>query len=179
MQLQVIKKDGTAEQYMHTKVLGTFNNVLDAVGKTNIIAAEQFAEAVTFHLYHNNESSNIKSEDICELVIMVLNETGYCDAAETLAEYRRYRTLQRARIEIVSRNYDGSILVTVWNKSDVVKTLVNQYHLEYLLARVVASAVEEKVFNLNMRRIDEKLLEHLLIAETEMVIEAEKELSMC
>ena len=95
MQLNVIKADGSVEEYLHTKVLGTINSALDDVGKTNIIAAEQFAEAVTFHLYHNSQSDTIKSEDVHHLVLKALTETGYPDAAIALKEHRMHRKINR------------------------------------------------------------------------------------
>ena len=75
-QLKVIKADGSIEQYLHTKVIGSFSNALDLIGEPNIFAAEQFAEAVTFHLYHNETSSSITSEQIHLMVQAVLNSTG-------------------------------------------------------------------------------------------------------
>jgi len=43
MQLKVIKADGTLEEYLHTKVIGTINNALASVDESNVFAAEQFA----------------------------------------------------------------------------------------------------------------------------------------
>ena len=44
MQLSVIKANGTTEEYLHTKVIGTFNNALALAGKPSVYAAEQFSE---------------------------------------------------------------------------------------------------------------------------------------
>lgn len=178
MQLQVIKSDSTVEPYMHTKVLSTFNSSLDDVGQTDIAAAEQFAEAVTFHLYHNNDIDTIKSNDIHKLALIVLHETGHTTAAEVLREHRLYRSLRRAGIEITSRNGDGRTHNRVWNKSIVIDELTGKHGLERGLARAVASSVEGKILNLNMRHIDQMLLEQLVIAETEMVIKADHELTL-
>lgn len=177
MQLQVIKKDGTAEQYMHTKVLGTFNNALDDAGRTNIVAAEQFAEAVTFHLYHNIETPTIKSEDIHRLVVTVLKDTNYPDAASALNEHRLCRSVKRQRIEINSgSNSDDASRMTLWNKSRIAKKLIERHHMNGSLARAVASGVEEKIMNLNMRCIDHNLVKQLVIAETEILVKAQKQL---
>ena len=174
MQLSVIKNDGSVEEYLHTKVLGTINRALDDVSRTNIIAAEQFAEAVTFHLYHNSNSSNIKSDDVHHLVIKALIETGYPDAALALKEHRMIRNIQRSRIE-VSRSTGQ---VKRWNKSLIVDKLKNKCQLAYPIARAVATAVEEKVLNLNMTCINHNLVGLLVVAETEIMLKAEKELEL-
>ena len=179
MQLQVIKKDGTTEQYMHTKVLGTFNNALDAVGRTNIIAAEQFAEAVTFHLYHNIDTTTIKGDDIHQYVLIVLKETNYTDAAAALHEHRLCRSIKRARVEVNCHSHvDNTSHTSLWNKSHIIMSLVERHRMNRTLARAVASAVEEKVMNLDMRLIDQYLIEQLVIAETEILLKAEKQLEL-
>ena len=177
MQLQVIKSDSTIEPYMHTKVLNTFNNALDDVGQTNIAAAEQFAEAVTFHLYHNNGNNTIKSDYIHKLAITVLNETNHPAAAEALSQHRLLRNMRRTGIEITSRNGQNS-KTQEWSKSMVVQMLVEQHRLEPGLARAVASSVEDKILRLGMRHIDQMLIEQLVIAETETIIKAEHELAL-
>lgn len=174
VQLSVIKNDGSIEQYLHTKVLGTINRALDDVEQTNIIAAEQFAEAVTFHLYHNSDSSNIKSEDVHHLVIKALTETGYQQAAIALGDHRKHRKITRSRIEVLH----STGRINRWNKSLIVRKLTGKCQLEQPLARAVATSVEEKVLNLNMTRVNHNLVGLLVVAETEIMLKAEKELAL-
>ena len=176
MQLSVIKSDGSTEQYFHTKVLSTINKSLDDVDRTNIVAAEQFSEAVTFHLYHNNPSESIKSEDIHQLIITALKQTGYDDAAEALKQHRMFRNINRSRIEVIHSN--GSFVTQRWNKTKIVNKLVNKCELDRTLARAVASCVEEKILILNMTKIDHNLVGLLVVAETEIMLQAEKELQL-
>ena len=180
MQLSVIKANGTTEEYLHTKVLGTFSHALDAIAQTNIFAAEQFAEAVTFHLYHNNHSNSVKSDNIHDLMLTVLNETGYPDAAEALAEHRMLRNIHRSRIEVMQDHYTSTPSnlsnCSRWNKTKIVKDLTQKYDLDRKLARAIATSVEEKVLKLGMTQIHSNLVEQLVIAETDIMVRAEKQL---
>jgi transcriptional regulator NrdR family protein len=180
MQLSVIKANGTTEEYLHTKVFGTFSRALDDIGQTNIFAAEQFAEAVTFHLYHNNHSSSVKSDNIHNLIVTVLNETGYPDAAEALTDHRMYRNIKRSRIEVIEDHYTpGSSNTTNtsrWNKTKIVKDLTQKYDLDKNLARAIAASVEEKVLKLDMTQLHSNLVEQLVISETNIMVRAEQQL---
>lgn len=175
MQLRVIKTNGTTEEYIHTKVLGTFNRAMDDADRTNIFAAEQFAEAVTFHLYHNNDSSTIKSDTIHGIAINVLEQTDYADAALALINHRIQRNIKRTRIEVVN-NREKNIATSRWNKSRIVEDLTQKYGLNQNVARAIASSVEEKILKLEMTRVHRNLVEQIVIAETNIMICAEKEL---
>ena len=180
MQLSVIKANGTTEEYLHTKVFGTFSHALDDIGQTNIFAAEQFAEAVTFHLYQNNHSRSVKSDDIHDLIVTVLNETGYHDAAAVLKDHRMYRNIWRARIEVFNDSYTSAASnmpkASRWNKTRVITDLTQKYDLEQKLARAIAGSVEEKIIKLGMTHIHSNLVEQLVIAETNVMVHAEREL---
>lgn len=180
-QLKVIKADGSVEQYLHTKVLGSFSNALDLIGESNVFAAEQFAEAVTFHLYNNHTASSITSEQIHLMVQAVLNSTGFENAAREFGEFHLNRKMRRKRIEVVNDlNGDGEDENAgrrreLWDKSVIVLDLLNK-GFEREMARAIASSVEQKVLNIGMLRIRRGLLKELVIGETEAMLEAEKQL---
>ena len=71
-QLKVIKADGSIEEYLHTKVMGTINNALGEVDLENIDIAEEFAEVVTFFLYNQYNRRIVTSGDIFSMVKVVL-----------------------------------------------------------------------------------------------------------
>ena len=58
MQLKVIKADGSIEEYLHTKIIGTISNALSASGHDSTFVAEQLAEAITYYLYNNNSGGH-------------------------------------------------------------------------------------------------------------------------
>ena len=100
-QLKVLKNDGSIEQYIHTKVIGTISSALSKVNRTNIYIAEQFADVVTYYLYQKDTHS-ISSSEIFSIITAILTETGYEDAAEALNEYHYWRKFKRLRTEVIS-----------------------------------------------------------------------------
>jgi len=100
-QLKVIKADGSIEEYLHTKVMGTINNALGLVDQANIDIAEEFAEVVTFFLYNQYNRRTVTSDDIFSMIKVVLAATGYEGAAIALSEHHFERRLKRSRIEVV------------------------------------------------------------------------------
>ena len=102
MRLQVIKADGSAEEYLHTKVLGTISNALGLVGQADIAIAEELAEVVTYHLHHRNGQRSVTSGEIFSMIKAVLAATGFEQAAIGLTEYHHQRKHKRNRTEVLS-----------------------------------------------------------------------------
>jgi len=182
MQLKVIKSDGSVEEYLHTKVIGTFNNALDMVGKPSVFAAEQFSEAVTFHLYNEKTAHAVTTDEIHLMIESVLNATGYYQAAQMLTDYRLTRKLKRKRIEVFDdsfqENQSGYRHPTLWDKSQIIEDLVTKNCLSRQMARVVASSVEEKILNLEMIKVSRRLIKQLVIADMNAMLEAQKQLQI-
>ncbi len=180
MPLEVAKSDGSVELYLHTKVLGTFSNALALVDESNVFAAGQFAEAVTFYVHQGNTGRAVKSEEIHLLVQSVLNATGYPEAARALNGYHLDRKLKRKRIEVIE-NGEGDptglgLTKWRWSKSRIVDDLVERHGLDRDVARVVASAVEEKVLSLGMMRIPGSLIRELVLADRDAMLLAHEQL---
>lgn len=172
VQLKVIKADGSTEQYLHTKVIGTVSNALGLIGEANVFTAEQFAEAITFYLYQENGVRQISSSRIYAVVQSVLTETGYDDAAKALNEYHLNRKLRRGRIEVSEDDQDGSQLrAERWNKSRIVESLEKK-GIGRQIARAIASVVEEKILNLGMTKISRSLIKQLVRADTRAMLQA-------
>lgn len=180
MHLKVIKADGSVEEYLHTKVIGTFGNALALVDDANIFAAEQFAEAVTFYLYKKRQTLRVTSEEIHLMMQAVLSATGYEHAASALNEHRLNRKLRRNRVEVV----DGEIYDPLtpesgssrWDKAKIVRCLVKHRKIDRQIARAIASGVEEKALNLNMAKVPGSLVEQLVLADTDAMLAAQKQL---
>ena len=179
MQLKVIKIDGSTEEYLHTKVLGTFNNALAAIDQPNVFAAEQFAEAITFYLYQKRNSVTITSDEVHLMAQAVLTATGYENASLALNEHRMNRKLQRKRIEVVYNDRiadDPDLTDCQWNKSQIVKDLMAKNNLNRHIARTIASGVEEKVFSIGVSRIRRSLIKQLVVADMDAMLQAQKQL---
>lgn len=184
MQLKVIKSDGGMEEYLHTKVIGTLSNALGLVDDMNIFAAEQFAEAITFYLYEKRCLPRVSSEEIHLMVLAVLASTGYEHAGQALKEHRLNRKLRRSRVEVVEVVDDGGLggfegrMTSRWDKSRIVGRLMRSERLDRQIARAIAASVEEKILNLNMTRVPAMLVRQLVLAETEAMLAAQRQLQM-
>ena len=180
MQLKVVKSDRKTEDYFHTKVLCTFSNALALIDQSNVFAAEQFAEAITFYLYQKRSLLTITSEEIHLMVQAVLNSTGYENAAKALNDFHLNRKIKRSRIEVIGNDYnyllDFDFEISLWNKSIIVDDLVKKDGLGRPVARAIASAVEEKVLNIGITKIKKSLVEQLVLSDTDMMLRAQEQL---
>jgi transcriptional regulator NrdR family protein len=189
-QLKVIKADGSIEEYLHTKVMGTVNNALGEVGLANIDIAEEFAEVVTFFLYNQYNRRTVTSGDIFSMIKVVLAATGYEDAAVALSEHYFERKLKRSRIEVIPVDVQELADIKVlagagessgrsrWDKSRIVEDLINGHGISRQTARTIAAMVEEKVFNLGMTLVPSSLIKQLVLGDTATVLRAQRELQV-
>lgn len=178
MRVRVLKTDGTAEPYLHTKVLGTFHRALSAVGQSNLFAAEQMAQAVTYYLHSRPSARTVTSDEIHLMILAVLEDTGHQAAAEALTQHRIGRKLLRKRIVVVEESPDEEPSAAAWSKSAIVEHLIRRCHLNRPLARVIAGQVEEKVFRMEMLRIRKGLIRQLVDNETEGMLRADEQLNI-
>lgn len=171
MQLQVIKTDGTTEDYLYTKVLGTINNALSGSDQESTFVAEQLSEAITFYLYNNHTDGTVSSSEIYFMIQAMLTATGFEHASLCLNNYHFTRELTRKRLEVLYSNG----ITEHWNKSEIVSGLIND-GLERQLARTIASMVEEKVLRIGMSKIPSSLVKQLVEIETQAMLAATAEL---
>lgn len=187
-QLRVIKADGTAEEYLHTKVMATINNALGRIGRADADMAEQFAEVVTYYLYHQQNTRSVTSSEVLSIIKVVLATTGYEKAAVALSEHHFERKLKRSRIEVVSVDIrelaDAEFLIgaeeTVcrsrWDKSIIVEDLIAEHDLDRQTARLIAGMVEERVFNMGITRVPSSLIRQLVLGDAAAVLHAQEQL---
>ncbi len=188
MQLKIIKTDGSVEEYLHTKVIGTISNALADVGQADICIAEQLAEVVTYFLYHKQKPRVVTSSEILSMIEVVLTATGYEDAAVALSEHHFERKLKRSRIEVVLEDVcelsDAELLCKAersdnkyqWDKSRIVGDLVMKYNVCRPTARTIASMVEAKVFSMGVNLVSASLIKQLVLSDAAAVLRAEKQL---
>lgn len=178
MKIQVLKSEGTAEPYLHTKVLGTFHNALSSVHEYDLTVAEQMAEAITFYLYRADHTSTISSDQIHLLIQSVLTATGYGHAADALNAYRMQRKLQRRRMVVVRQgDKEGDEPeYTPWTKARIVDDLVETKMMDRLTARAIAGAVEEKIIKMGVLRVRSSLIRELVLEDTDAILRAERQL---
>jgi transcriptional regulator NrdR family protein len=188
MQLKVVKADGSVEEYLHTKVVGTISNALGGVGQADICVAEQLAEVVTYFLYHKQKPLVVTSGEIFSIIEAVLTATEYEGAAIALSEHHFERKLKRSRIEVISVDIceltDAEVLCKEeksdgrcrWDKSRIVNDLVTKYDVCQQTARTIASMVEEKIFNMGVTLVPASLINQLVLRDAAAVLRAERQL---
>lgn len=171
MQIRVIKADGSTEPYLHTKVLGTLHRVLAGIDKDGFDIAEMLAEAITGFLYQQTPAEDLTAEQIHFMVLSVLSGAGFEEAAEALQHHRLCRSLQRHRIEVIDSQWPQ------WDKSRIVEDLVCRYRMDRLMARTIAGTVEDKILRLGLIRIRKTLIRHLVTADMEDLLNADRQLT--
>ena len=178
MHIRILKVDGQIEPYLHTKVLGSFNHALSRTGDC-LYASEQMAEAVTFYLYRQMRHGTLSTDEIHHMILTVLESMGYGHAAAAFNEHRLKRKLQRKRIDVVDDTRHGHPAAGCdhWDKNHIVADLINRSNIDRFLARAIASAVEEKILNMGVTKVRKSLIHQLVIADTESMLDAHRQLT--
>jgi hypothetical protein len=181
--LKVVKADGSVEEYLHTKIIGTISNALSSADHSDVGIAEQLADVVTYYLYYKQNKRCVTTGEIFSAIKIVLAGTRYEDAAETLNEYHYQRKLKRERIEVVpidiSSLADAEQLSdcekTRWDKSVIVSDLMAKYNIARQSARAIAAMVEEKIFSMDISVIPASLIKQLVLNDTALILHAESQ----
>jgi hypothetical protein len=183
-QLEVIKSDGSFEEYLHTKVLGAINNAFDQIGQTDVFLAQELADVVTYYAYHKDNSirRRLSSSEILSIVKVVLTTTDHGEAAAALSEHHYARRLKRRRIDVVSLDiHDLSdaqqfhettdlCVKTRWDKSRIAEDLIEEHDVNPQTARAIASMVEEKIFKMDISLVPGCLIRLLVLSDTAMLL---------
>ncbi len=188
MQLKVIKADGSTEEYLHTKIIGTISSALGRIGSPDMYVAEEMAEVVTYFLYHRQKQRSATSNEIFSIIKAVLTATKYEDAAVALNEHHFERRLKRSRTEVVSIDIeelaDAELLCKTepsdnrsrWDKSRIAQGLVEKHAISQQAARTIASMVEEKIFNMGLTLVPASLIKQLVLGDTAAIMRAQHQL---
>jgi len=187
-QLKVIKEDGSIEEYLHTKVMGTISNALASIDQADIYLAEQLAEVVTYYLYHRQDRRDVTSSEIFSMIKAVLTATGHEEAAIALSEYHFERRVKRSRIQVASVDVrelmDAELLARAddtdgkcrWDKSIIVRGLAAKHGIPQQTARTIASMVEEKVFRMGVTVVPASLVKQIVLGDAAAILRAQEQL---
>jgi len=187
-QLKVIKEDGSIEEYLHTKVMGTISNALASIDQADMYLAEQLAEVVTYYLYHRQDRRDATSSEIFSIIKAVLTATGHEEAAIALSEYHFERRVKRSRIQVASVDVrelmDAELLARAdgtdgkcrWDKSIIVRGLAAKHGIPQQTARTIASMVEEKVFRMGVTLLPASLVKQIVLGDAAAILRAQEQL---
>ena len=188
LRVTVVKRDGTKEEYLYTKVVGAIVNALGATGQADIAVAEELAEAVTFFLHNTDGRRSVSSSEILSIIETVLAGTDYVQEAIALSEHHFERKLWRSRVEVVSGKSGGLVdaeglykdgkkqVRSRWDKTLIVEDLMGRRGLDRQTARTIASMVEEKVFNMGLTVVPAGIVEQLVLNDAEAILKAQQQL---
>lgn len=190
MQLKVIKTDGSIEEYLHTKIIGSISTALSEIGRPDTYVAEELAEVVTFYLYKRQHRRTATSSEIFSIIKAVLTATRHEEAAVALSEHNFERRLKRSRIEVVPIDVeelaDAELLCkndhfdrrSRWDKSRIVKDLVEKHGVSKQTARMIASMVEEKILNMGLTLVPASLIKQLVLGDAATILRAQRQLQL-
>jgi hypothetical protein len=187
-QLKVVKADGDIEEYVHTKIIGTISIALGKAGRDDVYIAEQLADVVTYYLYNQENTHSVASGEIFSIIVAVLTETGYEDAADALCEYHFRRKMKRLRTEVISIDIQGITEARMladteqpnggsrWDKSKIVDALIREHDFDLPAARMIASVVEDRIFNMEITKVPTSLIKQIVLSEAAVVMRAQRQL---
>jgi len=170
MQIQVTKSDGSTEPYLHTKVFGTLHRAMTTEQEDCLETAQLLSDAVTYFLYGRSEPQSLTTDQVHQMVLTVLEGAGFLMAAERLNAHRLNRRLDRRRIEVIDSDE------IEWDKRCIVRDLVSQYNIDPPLARAIAGSVEETVLRMGINRLRKGMIQHLVVADMENMLDAQRQL---
>ena len=187
-QLKVIKEDGSTEEYLHTKVMGTISNALASIDQADMYLAEQLSEVVTYYLYHRQDRRDVTSSEVFSIIKAVLTATGHEEAAIALSEYHFERRVKRSRIQVASVDIrelmDAELLARAddtdgkcrWDKSIIVRGLAAKHGFPQQTARTIASMVEEKIFRMGVTLVPASLVKQIVLGDAAAILRAQEQL---
>jgi transcriptional regulator NrdR family protein len=187
-QLKVIKEDGSIEEYLHTKVMGTISNALASIDQADMYLAEQLAEVVTYYLYHRQDRRDVTSSEVFSIIKAVLTATGHEEAAIALSEYHFERRVKRSRVQVASVDIrelmDAELLARAddtdgkcrWDKSIIVRGLAAKHGIPQQTARTIASMVEEKIFRMGVTVVPASLVKQIVLGDAAAILRAQEQL---
>lgn len=171
MQIRITKADGSTEAYLHTKVLGSLHRAMAAVQSDSLEAAQMLSDSITYFLYQRFEGATLTTDQLHQMALTVLEGAGYVNAGESLSAHRLNRQLQRRRVRVVDSQWPA------WDKSFIVKDLIERYQIDKTLSRAIAGSVEEKILRMGAAHIRKGLIRHLVVTDMEDLLEAHHELA--
>jgi len=105
-----------------------------------------------------------------------------------LSEHHFERKLKRSRIEVVSIDVeelaDAELLCKTeslngrsrWDKSRIVRDLIEKHGVSRQTARMIASMVEEKIFSMGLTLVPASLTKQLVLGDAAAVLRAQRQL---
>lgn len=167
--IRVMKRDGSIEPFVFAKLINCIQSGFRASGEPperGATTSRELAGAVKAYLEKTHPDTAVPSEHLAELVELVLTQTGYTAASMAVKQHTQLRTQQRRWLRVAHRRRrDGRYVQKQWNKSHIDQYLRNEHRLDTPASRMIASRVEQLVFNCGLKVVTTGLVEEMTRSE--------------
>jgi hypothetical protein len=175
--LQIREPDGSLSPYRERKIAESIRRALSDAGSDDRDLAAELAGVVSLFLErsHPDAASPPRICDVQDVTERVLRETGHDAAARCFRKTRAEREKLRERIvvrntarrasEDVSAGGEAASETSRWSRTRLARSLGETFELPASVAEEVASAVERKVFALDLESVTADLIRHLVGCE--------------
>jgi len=173
-EIVVRKRDGSCEAFDVEKLRHCLGRVLKAAGLDSRYAGA-LAQAVALHLRSGQAPQSPSAAYIRRCCRLVLFETGQAEAARCMDQFAGGRERRRRLVRIGAAQTSAAR----WRKRRVVETFERRHGLTRPVARILASEVEGRVFQLGYGLVSAALVREIIGAELSAWGLAADSLSVC
>ena len=148
---RIIKRDEAVEAFDRARITEAISAAQKAVGPVDVDMAEELSEVVCDQLDLLHQDDMVRIEDVQDMVIQVLQESGNYRTAQAYMRYRdareRERRLRWANREKRSVEPNLKIIgrdarIRDWDRNQLMQTLRAEYKLSAKIAKDVVQRVE-------------------------------------
>ena len=167
--IRIMKRDGSIEPFVLSKLLHCIGNGFCTSGEPperSSATARGLAEAVHAYLRKTGPRSPVPTEQLSELVELVLTQTGHTAVGMAIKQHDQLRDRQRRWLRVAGSNHrNGCYVQRRWNKCRVVEHLREAHVLDAPASRIIASRVEQLVFNCGLKVVTTGLVREMVKSE--------------
>jgi len=167
--ISVLKRDGSIEPFVLAKLHNCIGHGFVASGQPQergSSTSRGLAEAVQTYLMKSRSHTAVPSDHLTELVELVLTQTGYAGAGSAIRHHHHARERLRRWIKVATfRARDGHLAHRRWDKSRVVRSLIDAHALDAPAARIIGGRIEQLVFNCGLKVVTADLVRELTKCE--------------
>jgi len=170
---RVRKSDGREEPYDEAKLADSILRAARVAGRENRPLATDLAGVVTTYLERYHDRATPTSGEIRRMVEKILLETGHAEIARAFMQQDGVPSSAPAAAppsELFPTDLflvDGATRdeVSSWARERITAALVKEAAVDEAVARDIASAVEQRIFRANERRVSSTLIRELVNQE--------------
>lgn len=167
MSKEIRKSSGTSEPFSHQKIRESVYKAAKVSGENNVALADEIAQIVSKWI---KDKKDLCTEEVRNIVVRLLNETGYQQIAQRYDHYRGKKRIFGQRESLEKLFPDDSIMIdsltkgesSPWDKNRIAVALVRETIIDKDVAFEIATATEERIRALRLGRISTGLVRELV-----------------